>query len=296
MMWTVGAHDYGKSEIRFFMVDRTKPVHDLREVYASVNFKGNFSAAYSDGDNQEILPTGSMINTVLAMAADYLGRPLEELASFCAERFLESCPAVQVATIIFTETAWERLETEGTADPHGFAEAERANRTVTASAERHGSTTVTAGIANLRLLKSTGSQFTGFHHGEFTNLADVEDRLAAFVIDAAWEYDLGNDGKIDYDACHAAAYTAILKEFSRHRSLSGQHTCYALGTAALKAVSELRRVHIELLGEDTPTVDLQPFGRENPGLLYTVAKNPHGVVHLTVDRTTDPDLRLRIVP
>ncbi|MFD5513949.1 factor-independent urate hydroxylase [Streptomyces sp. NPDC127051] len=281
----VGPHDYGKSGIRLLVVDRANPTHNLREVCASVVFQGDFTSAYSGGDNSSILPTGSMLNTVFATAVDQLGNSMEDLARFSAVRLLDSCPAAEIVTVELTETAWERLGKSGSPDPFNFRESQNSSSSVTAKIRRGERMVITIGMSNLRLLKTTGSQFTGFlRGGDFTNLADVEDRLAAFIFDVGWEFHPEAGKLIDYGACGTAAYSATLDAFSRHISLSGQHTCFELGAAALQAVPELRRVHLSILGEDILAVDLQPFGRTNPGLLYTVSRDPHSRGHLTVER------------
>jgi urate oxidase len=281
----VNSQDYGKLDITFFAVNREGPLSDPREITVSVLFEGEFAAAYSEGDNESVLPAGSMVNTVFSLASDHPGQSIEELGKALAERFLVSCPALRRATVRLTETPWTRLEQSGRPDATGFVGAGGESATAVVSAERDGGTHVTSGVAGLRLLKTSGTQFTGFHHDEFTDLSDVSDRLTSMSFDLGWEFD---QGQADYPACRAAARAATLLAFSRHHSLSSQHTMYVLGTAALDAVPELRRVHVTYTAQNAVVVDLSAFGRSNPGRVYDTSDRSYGQLHLTVERET-PD-------
>ena len=90
----LGANNYGKSGIRLLRVVRQQGRHDIKELTIRVGFEGDFEAAHTKGDNQKILPTDTMKNTVYVLARQYPVEAVEEFALHLIEHFLTYNPQV----------------------------------------------------------------------------------------------------------------------------------------------------------------------------------------------------------
>ncbi len=257
---------------------------------ATVEFGGGFGSAFATGDNAPILPTGTMTNTVLALAPDHTDRPPELFASALALHFLTACPTAHTVGVRLTGRPWAHLAPGGEVDPTGFAPAGEERWTVGSVHSRTGEPTLTGGIDGLRLAKTTGAGFTGFLRDEFTSTPDFPDRLMGAVFTLDWYYRAEADTASLRDRARAGALAA----FTAHTSLSGQQTLHVLGAAVLAACPEVDRIDLRCEANDHLLADLTPFGRANPRQVYTAPRNPYSVVHLTLARGdgTSPDPHL----
>ncbi|MFD3851741.1 factor-independent urate hydroxylase [Streptomyces microflavus] len=281
MSSVTGEHDYGKTEINFIAVGRTGGAESLTEVSASVKFSGGFAHAYATGDNASILPTGTMTNTVLAMAPGYLEGPPEAFAAGLADHFVEASPAVETVTIRLAGQPWVQLTPGGVPDPSGFAAGSGERWTAQAIRSRSGRTALAGGIDEVRLAKSTGARFAGFLRDSFTTTPDFHDRLMGAVIGLEWHL---ADSARDPASIRERARNALLAEFSGHISLSGQQTLHVLGSAVLKACPEVQEVALRCEARDHILADLSAFGAVNLDQIYVAPRNPYSVVHLSLTR------------
>lgn len=281
MRLTAGNHGYGKTEIDFIAVSRTQGAPTLTEVSASVEFSGGFAQAYATGDNAPILPTKTMVNTVLALAPDYVDRAPEEFAAALADHFVAACPAVGTVTVRLAGQPWTQLAPGGVADHSGFTGGTVERWTVQAESSRAHRCHLTGGVEGLRLAKTTGSQFTGFLHGPFTNNVDVHDRVMGLLLDLQWHL-AGNAD--DPKGVRGRVREVLDAEFSAHKSLSSQHTLHVLGSAVLAACPEVERVELNCQARDHILADLAPFGVANPDRIYLTPRNPYSFASLALAR------------
>src|SRR5206468_3556153 len=75
---------------------------ELPPLAASIDvdvFGKRFLAAYSEGDNREVVATDTMKNFVYAMAAEYGGRTLLGLCAFLGRRFIETYPVMEALRV-----------------------------------------------------------------------------------------------------------------------------------------------------------------------------------------------------
>ena len=80
---------YGKAQVMFYRLGG----RDVVPLAASVDidvFGKRFVAAYTEGDNREVVATDTMKNFVYAMAAEYTGATLLGLCAFLGRRFIET--------------------------------------------------------------------------------------------------------------------------------------------------------------------------------------------------------------
>ena len=140
---------------------------------------------------------------------------------------------------------------------------------------------LTGGIANLRLLKTAGSEFHGFVTDRYRTLPDAIDRIFATSVEAVWEYE---SASADFNATFTAARSALIETLANHHSLAAQHTLLAVGEAVLKDCPSLRRfasrcrTYIELPSISTP------FGLKNDNEIFIATDVPYGLISGLIER------------
>ena len=271
---------YGKSSVRLVKVRRDRVPHDIVDLTIDVQLEGDFGPVYLDGDNQLCVATDTMKNTVYAFARH---DPIEHVEAF-AERLAAHFAAKTAVTRVLisaTEHRWDRLTVGGSTHPHAFAQPGGERWTTLVSRDQSG-TTISSGLANLVVLKTTDSAFSGFPRDEFTTLKETDDRILATSITATWRYRAGTAAFGVRDRIRRA----IVEAFAAHDSRSVQQTLYAMGQAALAAAEEIDEVTLSLPNRHHLLVDLAPFGLDNPNEVFVATDQPYGLIEGTVRRET----------
>jgi urate oxidase len=191
---------------------------------------------------------------------------------------------VERARVRVEQYGWQPIATGGEPHPHSF-ERQAGTRIASVCAHSDGRAEVVAGVTDLILLKSSGSEFEGFLQDRYTTLEPTKDRILATAVDARWR--LAADDP-DWDAAFAAAGTALAEAFAVTHSRSLQQTLYAMGAAVLAACPEASEARLSLPNKHHFLVDLSPFGLDNPGEVFYAADRPYGLIEGTVCRTGAP--------
>ncbi len=144
-----------------------------------------------------------------------------------------------------------------------------------------GGSQVASGLANLVVLKTTDSAFSGFPRDEYTTLPETEDRILATSITAVWNY---RSTTADF-AARDRVRTALVETFAAHESRSVQETLYAMGEAALAACSDVMEITLTLPNRHHVLVDLRPFGLGNPNEIFVATDQPFGLIEATIRRS-----------
>ncbi|MFD1825023.1 factor-independent urate hydroxylase [Mumia zhuanghuii] len=276
--YALGANRYGKAEVRVLRVDRATPRHALTDLSVTSQLTGDFEAAHEGGDNAHVVATDTQKNTVYAFARDGIGAP-EEFLLRLADHFTGSFAWVTGGRWTAEQYAWSRIAVGDTGHDHAFTR--DGGEVRTAAVVRDGdATTVLAGLKDLVVLASTGSEFVGFPRDRFTTLPEATDRVLATSVTARWRY----GGAVAYDEAYAAARAAMLEAFAGTHSLSLQQTAYAMGSAVLDAVPEAVEVRFSMPNKHHFLVDLGPFGLDNPGEVFFAADRPYGLIEASVLR------------
>ena len=229
-----------------------------------------------------MLPTDTMRSSVYALAKDRLDEPIEAFALRYAAYLLDASPAVARAEVWITERPWDRVEIDGT--PHAHAFTRGAHRWTTHVVRDREGASVSAGLDEFYVLKTTGSAFSGFLRDRFTVLPESDDRILATKLDAEWRY-ATTDG-LDFAGERVAAKEAIVRAFAHHdESRSVQHTLWHMGTAVLETCPSVEEVSFSLPNLHHVAVDLTPAGLTNEGEVFVVTDKPSGQIEGTVRRT-----------
>ena len=274
------AHRYGKARVRVLKVLRDGATHTIRELDVHVTLSGDFETSYTAGDNSRVVPTDSIKNTVNVFAKEQLGAETERFAAALARHFTEKYPQVKSASAETRERVWDRLTIGGKPHPHSFSNAQAARPFARAVATAAG-VEIESGIADLLILKSTGSGFEGYPRCEFTTLPETKDRIFATVLSATWTW-VGDPGH--YAAANADILAALLAPFAENYSPSVQTTLFQMGEAALAACPQIAHIHLAAPNKHCLLIDLAPFGIENRNELFVPTDEPHGTIEATVAR------------
>ena len=280
----LGAAQYGKAEVRLLHVDRHQPDHRITDLNVTVTLAGDQSDSYLTGDNAKVLTTDAQKNTVYAFARQHGVATPEEFGLRLARHFA-TVPSVDRARVLVQQYGWQPVVTGGESHPHAF-ERQAGTRVASVCAYADGRAEVVAGVTDLILLKSSGSEFEGFLEDPYTTLEPTRDRILATAVDARWR--LAGTDLDDWDAAFARAGTALAGAFANTYSRSLQQTLYAMGAAVLAACPEVPEARLSLPNKHHFLVDLSPFGLDNPGEVFYAADRPYGLIEGTVCRSGAP--------
>ena len=282
MALVLGPNQYGKAEVRLVHVDRSTPVHRIKDVNVTSQLLGDFTAAtHATGDNSAVIATDTQKNTVYALARLGGVGAIEDFALRMARNFVDKYEWVTGARQEVEEYFWDRIVTsEGAEHDHSFVKGSPEVRTTVVSKDGD-EETVISGLQNVTVLKSTGSEFHGFPEVEYTSLVETTDRIMATVVTARWRY-VGTD--VDWDKTYASVRSIMLDTFAAVHSLSLQQTLYAMGEAVLQAHPEIAEMRLSMPNKHHFLVDLQPFGLENDGEVFFAADRPYGLIEAAVLR------------
>jgi urate oxidase len=286
----LGPTRYGKAEIRLVHIGRDTPRHRIRDLTLSTALTGRFADSHVTGDQTGQLPTDSQKNTVYAYARQHGVGPIEDFGLRLARHFVDDIDLATGAQIHLAEQAWDRIEVDGAGHDHSFVRGGAGVRTATVTVQGTGAEQrawVIAGVQDLVVLKSTGSEYRGYLKDPYTTLAETDDRVLATSLLARWRYS-GTD-HIDWDATHRQVCATLLATFATEHSRALQHSLWLMGRAVLADHPEIAEIRLSAPNKHHFLVDLQPFGLDNPGEVFYAADRPYGLIEATVQRDGAPD-------
>lgn len=284
----LGCHQYGKAETRLVRICRNGSGHRLHDLSVSTSLSGNFADAHLRGDLANLLPTDSQKNAAFAFASEYTEGAVENYALALARHFADHIEPVTAARVDVDEYLWERAKAGGVPCEHAFVRAGCETRTASAVVEGSGSGQriwVVSGLRGLDLIKSSGSEFSGFLTDRYTTLAPTHDRLLATSVTARWRY---QHHDADWDAIYASVRQLLIERFSLLQSLALQHSLWQMGRAVLDAHPEIAEIRLSAANMHQLLVDLSPFGLENPGEVFHPDDRPYGLIQCAVQRDDAP--------
>ena len=165
----------------------------------------------------------------------------------------------------------------------GMFVAEKRLATITCDQER---AWVVAGLTDLVVLKSAGSEFRGYLKDPYTTLRETSDRVLATAVTATWRFShLG----VDWETSFTEARRQLLNAFAATHSSSLQQTLYAMGKAVLQSRPEIAEVRMSMPNKHHFCVDLTPFGLANDNEVFYAADRPYGLIEGAVLREDAPE-------
>jgi urate oxidase len=287
----LGQNQYGKAETRVVRVYRDDSGrHEISDLNVSTTLRGEFGAAHTRGDQSSVLPTDSQKNTCFAFARSDAAREIEDYALDLARHFVDDIEPVGAARVEVDEYRWDRITAEGQEHPHAFVRAGQEVRTaaVTVSGKQPGQQAwVVSGLKDLVILKSTGSEFSGFLKDRYTTLQETSDRILATSLAASWRHATANPAR--WSESYSQVRQLLLETFALVHSLALQQSLWEMGNAVLAARDDIAEIRLSAPNRHHFLADLEPFGLDNPGAVYYASDRPYGLIQCAVTRDDAPD-------
>jgi urate oxidase len=270
--------------------------HDVMAAEIDVQVMGGaFAAAYTHGDNSNVVATDTMKNFIHRESLDFDGSTLEGWLFFLGVRFLETYQPMERLRVSGEEVRLEAAlvpTRDGRFEPSPVLFHRRHDDRGVASVEvaRSGDGSVVlgdvrAGRIGLDLLKTTGSAFADFPRDEYTTLPSRKDRLLFTHVDIAWRY---VDGRIPIDpdlgryvASEQVADLAAVV-FHEFVSLSIQHLVHEIGTRMFERFAGLSEISFEAQNRTFDTAEVS--SDDETRKVYTDPRPPYGRIGLTMTR------------
>jgi urate oxidase len=280
----LGPNQYGKAENRVVRIYRDSPRHEIHDVKVSTSLRGDFADAHVTGDQAKVLPTDTQKNTCFAFAKQKGIGEIEDYALDLGRHFVDDVESVDGARIEVDEYAWDRVVVGGQEHDHAWIRRAAEVRTTIVTVEAD-STWVVSGVRDLIMLKSTGSEFSGFLKDEYTTLAETRDRVLATSLTARWRY-AGTD--LPWGRVYEDVRRILVEQFAQVHSLALQQTLWEMGKGVLEAHPEIVEIKLSAPNKHHFLVDLAPFGVDNRGEVFHAADRPYGLIECTVTRDETP--------
>jgi urate oxidase len=280
-MALLAANRYGKHRVRLVKVAREGAAHAVREWSVNILIEGDYDEAFRSGSNAEILPTDTMKNTVYSLGRRSSAACIEDFAKELVTHFLTTYSHAEAATVEIQEKLWEHLEVDGKPHPTGFRQTSGELRTTSVAGSRSAGIEVTSGLSGLVILKTADSAFEGYLKDPLTTLRETSDRLFGTDVTAVWTYSRTD---LPFAETRVEVRAALLAAFAGHKSLSVQHTLFAMAEAALARVPGIGAITLTMPNKHCLLVDLSPFGQDNPNEIFVPTDEPHGYIEATVTR------------
>ncbi|MBX3028915.1 MAG: urate oxidase [Chloroflexi bacterium] len=301
---------YGKAEVSTYRTYGT-PLTGLRRIPESaitgrpntlmaasidVQVMGDaFIAAYTEGDNRNVVATDTMKNFIHRESLAFRGSTLEGWLWFLGSRFLDTYPHMERLRVSGEELRFDAQLVPG---PGGvFVPSEvlshrrhddRAIAMLEVDRDDDGQVRLLdlrAGRVGLELIKVTGSAFAAFARDDYTTLPERRDRMLFTFIDISWRYAepavaIEPDPARYVDPQQVADLAAVV--FHEFVSLSIQHLVHEIGQRMLERYPELVEITFEAQNR---TFD--PSGEDEQDTrvkVHTDPRPPYGRIGLTMRR------------
>src|SRR3954452_6753667 len=264
---------YGKLRVPLQrVVAREDGRHDVLACEISVEVLGeNFGAAYTEGDNREVVATDTMKNFILRESLAYVGDTLEGLIVHLGRGFLATYPVMEAVRMTGREHRFDRLSGKL------FAREAGDHAVAMVELDADGIRDHRSGREDLRLLKVTGSAFTRFARDEYTTLPERVDRPLFVRMDVAWRY--GDPADAEGGERHVPSGMVrdhLAGTFDDFVSESIQHLVHEMGTRALERWPQLAEISFRA---ENHTRD--PAGEDGSRKVYTDPFPAQGLITLT---------------
>jgi len=272
---------YGKNAVHLSRIIRHPDRHEIRHITVNISLQGDFDAVHTKGDNSKVLPTDTMKNTVYALAKQEFTASIEEFGIVLATHFLDNNPQLSTATITLSEYCWKRMTVDGAPHPHSFINGGSEKHTATIAKDRLG-LTLSSGISDLLILKTTNSGFENYIRDRYTTLKETADRILSTQCDVSWIYDTVPPAP---SLLYEYVRENLLRTFATHQSLSVQHTLYAMGEDVLASFPSIKEITLKMPNKHHILFNLGQFGMDNDNEIFIATDEPYGYITGTITRS-----------
>ncbi|XP_006458895.1 hypothetical protein AGABI2DRAFT_65743 [Agaricus bisporus var. bisporus H97] len=331
-MSSLSRAEYGKANVRVFRIVRGDGKwHHVVEYNVTVLLQGDISTSYTQADNSVVVATDSDI----AKISPHILSP-EKFALHLGTFIVSKYGHIEKADVRVEQLRWKRISVPGNGNgdgdekekeggekeyghEHAFWRDGEEKRIVNVVVDKRKEkdeliASVSAGISDLLVLKSTGSSFTDFIQDEFTTLIPVNDRIFSTSIDLIYTFqdisiplpkdetkkvefevvvregEEGYKGSVWDEGVFERARKATVEVFAKDESASVQATLFKMGQRIIEENEGIREVRYALPNKHYIPVNMEYIGIDN--LTPCVAKAevfcpigaPSGLISATISR------------
>jgi urate oxidase / 2-oxo-4-hydroxy-4-carboxy-5-ureidoimidazoline decarboxylase len=252
-----------------------------------------FLAAYTDGDNRNVVATDTMKNFIHATSLTARARTLEEWLLEVGTAFLDAYPHMERLTMLGRDLSFPAAVVPAgdgfTGSDRLFSRDRNDAGRARLELDRAGDGTVRitdheSGRTNLQLIKVTGSAFADFARDEHTTLPERRDRPLYIWLDIGWRYADSDDAVLRHPDRYVASEqvadlaSAVFHEFV---SLSIQHLVHEIGLRMLDRWPQLATVSFDAQNRLWDVVAEADDGRTKS---YADPRPPYGHIGLVLHR------------
>ncbi len=301
---------YGKAEVSTYRT-AGRPLAGLRRIPESgltgrpnilmaasidVQVMGDvFTAAYTEGDNRNVVATDTMKNFIHRESLAFEGSTLEGWLWFLGRRFLDTYAQMERLRVSGEEIRFDPQPVpgqDGSVAPSDVLfhrrHDDRGVAMLEVDRDADGQVRLLdlrSGRVGLELIKVTGSAFAAFARDDYTTLPERRDRMLFTFIDISWRYAdpvvaIDPDPARYVDPQQVADLAAVV--FHEFVSLSIQHLVHEIGLRMLERYPELVEITFEAQnrtfdpsGEDALDARIK---------VHTDPRPPYGRIGLTMRR------------
>ncbi|KAK4052312.1 hypothetical protein OIO90_004393 [Microbotryomycetes sp. JL221] len=304
---------YGKDKVRVFRIVRgTDGTHQVAEWIVCALIEGqltmamvhsDIAEAWTHSDNKKIVTTDAIKNMTyyFSKKSQHCLQP-EKFALEFAMHLLTFYPQVHKSHVEVQQLKWTRIQVKGQPHKHSFVrdgdEKRLTSVTLDATKGKQNITgSVTSGIKDLLVLKSTGSSFEDYVVDKFTTLKPVNDRIFSTAVDCSYTIPLSPSAttpsslpnlSIDFNHIYNSVLTTTLETFAQHDSASVQATLYEMCQKILKDNKQVEQVTYKLPNKHYFAVNMSYIGEENinpkHAEVFMPVDAPSGLIIATVAR------------
>jgi urate oxidase len=276
----VGGNQYGKAEVRIVAVDRSSEQHVFHDLNVGIALSGDLDDVHVTGNNANVVPTDTMKNTVFAFAREARVGEIEEFGLRLGRHFVGDFAPIRRARVRIESSSWKRIPVgrDGVGHPHAFESGGSEVRTATVVCEAGGEWVV-SGLRDLVVLKTSGSEFTGYIRDRYTTLKETRERILSTAVTAGWRH-AGVD--CDWGESFAAARRVLVDRFASTHSLSLQQTLHAMAAGMIDDREEIVEVRMSMPNRHHFVVDLSAFGLTNENEIFRVEDRPYGLIEAAI--------------
>ncbi|KAK4048421.1 hypothetical protein OIV83_004767 [Microbotryomycetes sp. JL201] len=295
---------YGKDKVRVFRIVRgSDGTHQVAEWIVCALIEGDISEAWTESNNKKIVTTDAIKNMTYYFSKKSKNclQP-EKFALEFAMHLLTFYPQVNKSHVEVQQLKWSRIPVKG--QPHKYSFVRDGDEKRLASVTLDGTNgkdkitgSVTSGLQDLLVLKSTGSSFEDYVFDKFTTLKPVNDRIFSTSVDCSYTIPISPSAltpsalpnlSIDFDSIFASVTRITLETFAEHDSASVQATMYQMCEQILAENDKVSSVTYKLPNKHYFAVDMSYIGEENvrpdKAEVFMPVAHPSGLIIATVDR------------
>ena len=265
-------NSYGKSEVEVF-----RCLNDSLwlQIVASIKIEGSFEAVFRDGNNSQILPTDTFSNHFEDLVSSSRGADLYEIGNGVLDRLMECMEDAKVGRVQLSATKWRILRGSSNSMVADLPAVE-----VAITRSYVGNTDI-VGYAKRRVIRPSGSSFTGFRRDGLTDKEDVESRILYGDLRASWKYSCR---PTDLFESGVEVADQLVIAFGSAPSNSLQENLYKAGAMVLSDRSDVDEIAISFDSFGTQNIHSKSADRGDRSRLWRSVSRPVGTTYAKVVR------------